>query len=108
MSHNDNASINAPSVAFDDDDYEGDRETFRAIASSIYSADDPLALRPPVGESPAERAQRLQAEAHARRVSNEIDARIKKEKRDKKKAGKEVKVCQSDGWLFSTDESLRN
>jgi hypothetical protein len=69
-----------------------DSDTLAGVASSIYSADDPLALRPPVGESAAERAARLQAEAHARRVSDEIDAQIKREKKDRKKAGRELKV----------------
>jgi hypothetical protein len=100
MDQHDDGSILAPSVDLDarapsldrDGSADNDADTYRAIASSIYSADDPLAVRPPVGESAAERQARLQAEAHARRVSNEIDAQIKKERREKKKAGKEVKV----------------
>jgi hypothetical protein len=66
----------------------------RNVASSIYSADDPLAaaVRPPAGETPTERQQRLSSEAHARRVSNEIDAQLKRERKLKRKAGREVKV----------------
>jgi hypothetical protein len=62
-------------------------------ASSIYTQDDPLALRPPAEETAWEREARLALEADARRVSDEIDAGLRKEKAKKKSARKtEVKV----------------
>ncbi|KAJ7456954.1 guanine nucleotide binding protein, alpha subunit [Mycena latifolia] len=49
--------------------------------------DDPLtaALAPPPNESPAERDAREQAEAEAKRVSDEIDAQLRKERENEKK-----------------------
>ncbi|CCM00842.1 uncharacterized protein FIBRA_02884 [Fibroporia radiculosa] len=51
-----------------------------------------LALSPPKDESPAERWAREQREAHARLISEQIDAQIKAEKQSKKKNGKPIKI----------------
>jgi hypothetical protein len=92
----DNTSIANGSIGGGDDDVSTIGSASIGVpgglASSIYSADDPLALLAPPNETPAERAQRLQAEAYARRVSADIDAQIKRERKEKKQAGKEVKV----------------
>lgn len=44
--------------------------------------DDPLsrALQPPADESPAEREERIRAEREAKRVSDEIDEELRKER----------------------------
>jgi hypothetical protein len=63
-----------------------------APASSIYSADDPLALPVPARETTTERNARLAREAEARRVSSLIDAEIKREKRQRRKGTRDVKV----------------
>lgn len=65
-----------------------------ARPSSIYSADDPLAqaIKPPNSESEDEKRARLQAEQEAKRISDEIDDKIKEERERRKKAGAEVKV----------------
>lgn len=49
--------------------------------------DDPLslALQPPPNETPDQRESRLQAEAIARRISNDIDEELKQEKAALKK-----------------------
>ncbi|EIN05274.1 G-alpha-domain-containing protein [Punctularia strigosozonata HHB-11173 SS5] len=59
-----------------------------------FEEPDPLsaALRPPPDETPAERARREQEEAEAKRVSDEIDAEIDREKTALKKKRKPVKV----------------
>ncbi|KAJ7739355.1 G-protein alpha subunit [Mycena metata] len=52
-----------------------------------------IALQPPVNETPAERQQRVELEQEQRRVSDQIDDRLAKERADKKKRSKrEVKV----------------
>ncbi|KAI0634650.1 G-alpha-domain-containing protein [Trametes polyzona] len=52
------------------------------MQSSRYDQDDPLAaaLAPPPGESPADRAERLRREAHAKQISDAIDERLKEDK----------------------------
>jgi guanine nucleotide-binding protein alpha-1 subunit len=59
-----------------------------------FEETDPLAeaMRPPVDESPAERASREEAEAEAKKISDAIDAEIDKEKAAMKKRKKPVKV----------------
>ena len=64
-------------------------------SSSIYSADDPLALalKPPVSETDIERQTRILAELEAKRISDRIDEEIRLERESKRKAPMEVKVC---------------
>ncbi|KAG8892588.1 hypothetical protein FRB99_002608, partial [Tulasnella sp. 403] len=57
--------------------------------------DDPLAaaIRPPANETPEQRAQRLEDEAAAKKVSDDIDEMLRAEaKKRKARAKKEVKV----------------
>ncbi|KAF8653603.1 hypothetical protein AX16_003847 [Volvariella volvacea WC 439] len=61
---------------------------------SINSQDDPLsaAIKPPPTESEAERAERLKAEAEARRISDQIDEDLRLERERKKKGKDDVKL----------------
>lgn len=63
--------------------------------SSIYSADDPLALaiKPPPSESDIERQQRIAKELEAKLVSDRIDEELRLERETKKKQNMQVKVC---------------
>ena len=72
--------------------------------SSIYSADDPLALalKPPLSESEIERQNRIDAELEAKRISDKIDEEIRQERESKKKANMEVKVSVCDNSRFDT------
>lgn len=65
--------------------------------SSIYSADDPLALaiKPPPSESDIERQQRIAKELEAKLVSDRIDEELRLERETKKKQNMQVKVCIS-------------
>lgn len=72
---------------------------------------DPLmvALAPPPGETEEARAARLKEEAHARKVSDEIDEEIKVEKAALLKKRKPVKVLllgQSESGKSTTLKSL--
>lgn len=62
--------------------------------SSIRSQDDPLsvALRPPPTESETDRQMRLQREAEARRISEQIDEELRIEREKLKKSKSDVKV----------------
>ncbi|KAI5119428.1 hypothetical protein M0805_009879 [Coniferiporia weirii] len=62
--------------------------------SSIYSADDPLALalRPPPSESEAEREARVAAELEAKRISDRIDEDLRQERERKRRANMQVKL----------------
>lgn len=62
--------------------------------SSIRSQDDPLsiALRPPPTESETDRQIRLQQEAEARRVSEQIDEELRVEREKLKRSKSDVKV----------------
>jgi guanine nucleotide-binding protein alpha-1 subunit len=59
-----------------------------------YDVNDPITvlLQPPPDETPQQRASRLAAEAEARRVSDEIDARLKQDRAEFKRRKKAVKV----------------
>ena len=74
----------------------------------MVRSDDPLtrAMAPPPGETPAARDARLAAEAEARRVSNEIDEALSRERAalKKRKVMKMLLLGQSEsgawrGWL---------
>jgi guanine nucleotide-binding protein alpha-1 subunit len=60
----------------------------------MFDANDPLsvAMAPPPGETPEERAQREKSEADAQRVSDSIDEDIKKSRIALKKAKNVVRV----------------
>lgn len=75
-------------VAVNDDDWK---------ASSIYTQDDPLSLmiRPPASESLWEKEARIELEAEARRVSEQIDAGIRRDKVQRAKSKNDVKVRRS-------------
>lgn len=62
--------------------------------SSIRSQDDPLsiAIRPPHSESDSDRQARLQQEADARRISEQIDEELRVEREKLKKSKSDVKV----------------
>ncbi|KAF9041090.1 guanine nucleotide-binding protein [Hymenopellis radicata] len=61
---------------------------------SIYSQDDPLAeaLRPPSYETEAERYARLQAEAEAKRISEQIDEDLRQERERIRRKRADVKL----------------
>ncbi|TFY68532.1 hypothetical protein EVG20_g3516 [Dentipellis fragilis] len=61
---------------------------------SIMSQDDPLALamRPPETETEAERRIRLDREAEARRISDNIDEQLKQDKKKYDKSKQDVKL----------------
>lgn len=61
---------------------------------SIYSQDDPItaAMKPPPSETETERTRRLEAEAHAKRVSEQIDEDLREERERLKKKKGDVKV----------------
>lgn len=65
---------------------------------SIYSQDDPItaAMKPPSSETEVERTRRLEAEAHAKRVSEQIDEDLREERERLKKKKGDVKV----GYLY--------
>lgn len=65
--------------------------------SSIRSQDDPLslAIRPPPEESDSDRHIRLQHEAEARRISEQIDEELRFERERLKKSKSDVKVISS-------------
>ncbi|KAH7926088.1 G-alpha-domain-containing protein [Leucogyrophana mollusca] len=62
--------------------------------SSIRSQDDPLslALRPPPTETDSDRQRRLQHEAEARRISEQIDEDLRVEREKLKKSRSDVKL----------------
>ncbi|KAH7911686.1 guanine nucleotide binding protein, alpha subunit [Hygrophoropsis aurantiaca] len=62
--------------------------------SSIRSQDDPLslALRPPPTETDSDRQQRLQHEAEARRISEQIDEDLRVEREKLRKSKSDVKL----------------
>lgn len=61
---------------------------------SIYSQDDPLteALRPPESETEFQRRNRLEQEAEAKRVSEQIDEELRLERENLKRKRGDVKV----------------
>lgn len=61
---------------------------------SLYSQDDPIsaAMKPPTSETDSERAVRLEAEAEAKRVSEQIDEDLREEREKMKKKKGDVKV----------------
>jgi guanine nucleotide-binding protein alpha-1 subunit len=69
-----------------------------------YDSEDPLtrAMAPPPGETPEERDARLAAEAEARRVSNEIDEALNKERAalKRRKVMKMLLLGQSESGVF--------
>ncbi|EJD06518.1 guanine nucleotide binding protein alpha subunit [Fomitiporia mediterranea MF3/22] len=62
--------------------------------SSIYSADDPLALalKPPPLETDHERELRIAAEHEAKRISDRIDEELRQEREAKRRANMQVKL----------------
>jgi hypothetical protein len=60
---------------------------FMPVATKKISENDPFAhfLRPPVGETPEQRAERLRREAEATRISAEIDEAINRDRAAQKK-----------------------
>jgi guanine nucleotide-binding protein subunit alpha len=46
----------------------------------------------PMGETPQQRQERLQQEAEAKKISDAIDEQLRKEKTDKAKKTREVKI----------------
>ena len=60
---------------------------FNMPGARNLDADDPLALvmAPPLDESPEERAFRVQREEDARRISEQIDELLKREKQEQKR-----------------------
>lgn len=65
---------------------------------SLYSQDDPLAeaLKPPSFETDAERYARLQAEAEAKRISEQIDEDLRQERERLRRKRADVKVSSSE------------
>lgn len=61
---------------------------------SLYSQDDPIteALRPPPTETEAERFARLQSEAEAKRISEQIDEDLRQERENLKRKKTDVKL----------------
>ena len=61
---------------------------------SLYSQDDPItaAMQPPSSETDWERAARLEAEAEAKRRSEQIDEDLREERERLKKKKGDVKV----------------
>ena len=49
-------------------------------------------LKPAAGETPQERQARLEAEAQARKISDAIDEQLRKEKVEKTKSRKEIRI----------------
>lgn len=84
---------------------------------SLYSQDDPLAeaLRPPSFETDAERYARVQAEADAKRISEQIDEDLRQERERLRRKRADVKVSFSlnvavrlaDDRLHSSSSSAR-
>lgn len=70
---------------------------------SLYSQDDPItaAMKPPLSETESERAARLEVEAEAKRVSEQIDEDLREERERLKKKKGDVKV------RLSSHQSLR-
>lgn len=67
-------------------------------------------LAPPPNESPAQRAAREQREAEAKRVSDEIDDRIRAERAAQRKKKKPVKVLllgQSESGAWPVQRRLQ-
>lgn len=61
---------------------------------SLYSQDDPItaAMKPPVSETESERVVRLEEEAEAKRISEQIDEDLREERERLKKRKTDVKV----------------
>lgn len=75
-------------------------------ANRSRSLSDPIsaALLPPPGESAADRGKRLEAEEHAKKISDDIDEMLKAERNERRKA-KAIKVLllgQSEGGKSTT------
>ena len=77
---------------------------------SLYSQDDPIsaALKPPSSETESERAFRLEQEAEAKRVSEQIDEDLREERERLKKRKGDVKVgrCRSIITAYTHPERL--
>ena len=70
---------------------------------SLYSQDDPIAqaLKPPPGETEAERFARLQSEAEAKRISERIDEDLRQEREQLRRKKADVKVNPAHICAFS-------
>lgn len=64
-----------------------------------------LAVAPPAGETPAQRIVREKAEAEARKISEEIDEQIKRDKLASKRRKRSVKVLLLGQSESGTSES---
>lgn len=77
------------------------------MVNYMHESDDPLtrALAPPPGETPEERDVRLSAEAEARRVSDQIDEALNRERvaLKKKKVMKMLLLGQSESGMYTTN-----
>lgn len=80
-----------PEVVFDDRPGASDAASERA---RMLGSDDPLtrALAPPPGETPHQRAVRLQVAAEAKRISDLIDEELNRQRAEEKKGPKPVKI----------------
>lgn len=69
-------------------------------------SDDPFLekLRPPPGETLEEKAERLQRQQEAIRVSREIDAGILESKKAMERRKKAIKVLLLGAWCFRTKD----
>jgi guanine nucleotide-binding protein alpha-1 subunit len=65
-----------------------------ATRSRTRADSDPLSrlLKPAAGETPQERQARLEQEALAQKISDAIDEQLRKEKAEKTKSRKEIRV----------------
>ncbi|KAK7038824.1 hypothetical protein VNI00_010454 [Paramarasmius palmivorus] len=82
------------------------------VATKKISENDPFAhfLRPPVGETPEQRTERLRREAEATRISAEIDEAINRDRAAQKKDKDLIKVLllgQSESGKSTTLKNLR-
>jgi len=65
-----------------------------AVRTRTRADSDPLSrvLKPSAGETPQERQARLEQEALARKISDTIDEQLRKEKMEKTRSRKEIRV----------------
>lgn len=64
----------------------------KAAAHTLADDNDPLAIRPPLGESMEERNERLRMEQAAKAISDNIDADLEKSVMSEKRGPKPIKI----------------